>query len=77
MDEALAQMKRGCVKGNGRTQLWLLAKRLAEAGFGDVAMRDILDEQAGYATNPEERRSEIDGLLIDPQVVAAKRSAAM
>jgi hypothetical protein len=64
--------KRGCVKGNGRTQLWLLAKRLAEAGSDDVAMRDILDEQSGYSTNPKERRSEIDGLLINPQVVAAK-----
>ena len=64
--------RRGCVKGKGRTQLWLLAKRLAEAGCDDVAMRGILDEQAGYSTNPEERRGEIDGLLIDPQVVAAK-----
>ena len=68
--------RRGCVKGNGRTQLWLLAKRLAEAGCDDVAMRDILDQQAGYATNPEERRSEIDGLLANPQVVAAKWSMA-
>ena len=67
--------KRGCVKGKGRTQLWLLAKRLAEAGCDDADMRAILDEQAGYATNPEERRDEIEALLTDPQVVAAKRSA--
>jgi hypothetical protein len=68
--------KRGCVKGNGRTQLWLLAKRLVEAGCDDLALGDILYEQAGFATNPTERRREIDGLLIDPQVVAAKRSMA-
>ena len=63
---------RGCLKGKGRTQLWLLAKRLAEAGCDDDEMRRILWEQAGFATNPEERRGEIDGLLIDRQVVAAQ-----
>ena len=31
--------KRGCVKGKGRTQLWLLAKRLAEAGCDEAEMR--------------------------------------
>ena len=65
----------GCVKGKGRTQLWLLAKRLAEAGCDERTMRDILDEQAGYATNPDERRGEIEGLLTDPQVVAARCAA--
>ena len=39
--------KCGCVKGKGRTQLWLLAKRLAEAGCDDAEMRVILHEQAG------------------------------
>jgi hypothetical protein len=65
----------GCVKGKGRTQLWLLAKRLAEAGCHDAEMRDILDEQAGHATNSVERRGEIEGLLTDPQVLAARCAA--
>jgi hypothetical protein len=68
--------KVGCVQGKGRTQLWLLAKRLAEAGCNDEDIGNILDEQAGYATNPEERRGEIQALLVDPPVVAAKRSVA-
>ena len=50
----------GCVKGKGRTQLWLLAKRLAEAACGDAEMQDVFYKQAAHATNPEERRSEID-----------------
>ena len=66
---------RGCVKGKGRTQLWLLAKHLAAAGCSDKDMRTILHEQAGFASNPVERRGEIEALLADPQVVAAKRSA--
>jgi hypothetical protein len=65
----------GCVKGKGRTQLWLLAKRLAEAGCDNAEARDILDKEAGYATNPKERRGEIEALLIDPQVVAARLAA--
>ena len=60
--------RRGCVKGKGRTQLWLLAKHLAAAARH-------LHEQAGFASNPVERRGEIEALLTDPQVVAAKRSA--
>jgi hypothetical protein len=60
------------VKGKGRTQLWLLAKRLAESGCDAHTIGNVLYEQAGHATNPEERRSEIDGLLIDPQVLAAR-----
>lgn len=64
--------KVGCVKGKGRTQFWLLAKRLAEAGCNDPTMKDILNEQAGHATNAEERRSEKDALFTDPQVIAAK-----
>jgi len=67
--------KVGCVQGKGRTQLWLLAKRLAEAGCDDAEMRDILDEQAGNATNPDERRGEIEALLIDPQVLSARCAA--
>jgi hypothetical protein len=67
--------KVGCVRGKGRTQLWLLAKRLAGAGLDDEEMRKILDEQAGRATNPEERRGEIEALLVDPQVVAARCEA--
>jgi hypothetical protein len=31
----------GCVKGKGRTQLWLLAKRLAEAACDDAEMQDV------------------------------------
>jgi hypothetical protein len=38
-------------------------------------MRAILHEQAGFASNPVERRGDIEALLADPQVVAAKRSA--
>jgi hypothetical protein len=67
---------RGCGKGKGRTQLWLLAKHLAAAGCTDEDMRVILDEQARFANNPEERRGGIEALLTDPQVVAARRSAA-
>jgi hypothetical protein len=67
--------QRGCIKGKGRTQLWLLAKRLAEAGYDDEGMRKILDAQAGYATNPEERRGEIEALLTDPHVIAARCAA--
>ena len=67
--------KLGCVKGKGRTQLWLLAKRLAEAGCDDAEMWDILYEQAGYATNPMERRGEIAGLLRDHNVIAARCAA--
>jgi hypothetical protein len=66
---------RGCVKGKGRTQLWLLAQHLAAAGCSDKDTRTILHEQAGFASNPVERRGEIEALLADPQVVAAKRSA--
>jgi hypothetical protein len=65
----------GCVKSKGRTQLWLLAKRLAEAGCDDREMRDILWEQAGFATNPVERRGEIERLLIDPQMLATRCAA--
>jgi hypothetical protein len=65
----------GCVQGAGRTQLWLLAKRLAEAGCDDREMRDILYEQAGHATNPAERRGEIEGLLMDRNVAAARIAA--
>jgi hypothetical protein len=53
----------------------LLAKRLAEAGCDNAEARDILDKEAGYATNPKERRGEIEALLIDPQVVAARLAA--
>ena len=67
--------RRGCVRGNGRTQLWLLAKRLAEAGCGDGEMRVILHEQAGFATNPMERRAEIEALLRDHNVIAARCAA--
>ena len=66
---------RGCGKGKGRTQLWLLAKHLAAAGCSAEDMRAILHEQAGFASNPVERRGDIEALLADPQVVAAKRSA--
>jgi hypothetical protein len=38
-------------------------------------MRKILDAQAGYATNPEERRGEIEALLTDPHVIAARCAA--
>jgi hypothetical protein len=38
-------------------------------------MRNILWEQAGYATNPAERRGEIDGLLKDANVMAARVAA--
>jgi hypothetical protein len=48
---------------------------MAEAGYDEAKMRDILDEQAGHATNSEERRGEIEGLLIDPQVVAVRCAA--
>lgn len=61
----------GCVTGKGRTQLWFLAKRLRQAGCEDSEMRAILWEQAGYASNPEERRSEIDGLIADTGLLAA------
>ena len=61
----------GCVKGAGRTQLWLLSKRLRQAGCDDVEMRAIMWEQAGYATNPKERRSEIEALIADTALLAA------
>jgi hypothetical protein len=67
----------GCVQGAGRTQFWFLAKRLAEAGCDDREMRDILDEQAGHATNPVQRRGEIAGLLVDRNVLAARIAAQM
>ena len=67
--------KCGCVRGKGRTQLWLLAKRLAEAGCVDAEMRVILHEQAGFATNPRERREEIEALLRDHNVIAARCAA--
>ena len=67
--------RRGCVKGKGRTQLWLLAKRLAEAGCVDADVRVILQEQAGFATNPRERREEIEALLRDHNVIAARCAA--
>ena len=67
--------RRGCVKGKGRMQRWLLAKRLAEAGCVDTDMRVILHEQAGFATNPRERREEIEALLRDHKVIAARRVA--
>lgn len=67
--------KCGCVRGKGRTQLWLLAKRLAEAGCVDAEMRVILHEQAGFATNPRERREEIEALLRDHNVIAARYAA--
>jgi hypothetical protein len=63
---------RGCVKGNGRTQLWLLAKRLAEAGCVDAEMRVLLHEQAEFATNPRERHVEIEALLRDHNVIATR-----
>jgi hypothetical protein len=64
--------KCGCVQGKGRTQLWLLAKRLAEAGCVDAEMRAILHEQASFATNPNERCEEIEALLRDRNVFAAR-----
>jgi hypothetical protein len=65
---------RGCAKGKGRTQFWLLAKRLAEAGCDDAEIDSILSEQAAFATNPDERRGEIAELLSDHQVMAARRT---
>jgi muramoyltetrapeptide carboxypeptidase LdcA involved in peptidoglycan recycling len=67
--------RRGCIKGMGRTQLWLLAKRLAEAGCDEMETRCILTEQTAFATNPQERRDEIEGLLRDHKVVAASCAA--
>jgi hypothetical protein len=67
--------KCGCVQGKGRTQLWLLAKRLAEAGCVDAEMRAILHEQASFATNPSERCEEIEALLRDHKVIAARYAA--
>lgn len=67
---------RGCIRGRGRSQLWFLAIRLAQAGLSESEMRNALYEQAGYSTNPTERRSEIDGLLTDPKVKAAMTSQA-
>ena len=64
--------KCGCVRGKGRTQIWLLAKRLAAAGCVDAEMRVILHEQAVFATNPRERREEIEALLRDHKVMAVK-----
>ena len=61
----------GCVKGAGRTQQWLLSKRLRQAGCDDAEMRAIMWEQAGYATNPKERRSEIEALIADTALLAA------
>jgi hypothetical protein len=67
--------RRGCVKGKGRTQLWLLAKRLAEAGCHEQEMRVSLYEQAAYATNPPERHGEIERLLRDHAVLEARLAA--
>jgi hypothetical protein len=52
-----------------------LAKRLAEAGCSDAEIRNTLLEQAEFATNPAERRGEIDGLLNDPDGMAARMAA--
>lgn len=68
--------RRGCFRGRGRTQFWLLALRLAQAGCDAEEMRLVLDEQAGYATNPSERRTEIEGLLRDRKVIDAMSYAA-
>ena len=67
--------RRGCFKGKGRTQLWLLAKRLAEAGCDEPEMQGILWDEAVSATNRDERRGEIDRLLRDHNVIAARRAA--
>ena len=69
--------KCGCVRGKGRTQLWLLAKRLAEAGCVDAEMRVILHEQAGFATNPRERREEIEGVAPRSQCYRCKVRGVM
>ena len=63
-----------CAGQGQATQLWLLAKRLAEAGVvSDAGKRVILHEQAVFATNPRrERREEIEALLRDHKVMAAK-----
>ena len=61
----------GCVKGAGRNQLWLLSKRLRQAGCDDTEMRAIMWEEAGYATNPKERPIEIDALIADAGLLAA------
>ena len=67
--------RRGCFKGKGRTQFWLLAKRLAEAGCDEQEMQGILWDEAVSATNRDERRGEIDRLLRDHNVIAARRAA--
>jgi hypothetical protein len=53
----------GCVKGKGRSQFYGLAMTLKEAGLSEHERRTILYEQAGFATNPTERRGEIDAHL--------------
>ena len=67
--------RRGCFKGKGRTQFWLLAKRLAEAGCDEQEMQGILWDEAVFATNRDERRGEILRLLRDHNVIAARQAA--
>ena len=50
-------------------------ERLAEAGCVDAEMRVILHEQAGFATNLREQHEEIEGLLRDRNVTAARHAA--
>jgi hypothetical protein len=45
-----------------------LKNRLVEAGWDERETRRILFEEADHATNPKERRSEIDRLLSDDAV---------
>lgn len=57
---------RGCLRGKGLRYLWSLATTLMErTNLERHEIYDLLWEEAGYATNPSERRDEINGLLKD------------
>jgi hypothetical protein len=55
----------GTLKGEGHRQFWSLSKKLRNAGCTEYQVRSVLEDMAGYANNPKERRSEIDRLMRD------------
>ena len=62
-------------QGQGQDAAMAPGETPALAGCVDAEMRVILHEQAGFATNPRERREEIEGLLRDHNVIAARCAA--
>jgi hypothetical protein len=64
IDGAIRQWQAtGCVKGAGRRKFYGLAMTFHVIGLELSEMETILYQQAGYASNPNERRSEIPELM--------------